>query len=235
MADKISQIEHRDLAESRMASEFSGSINLIGYIRALITESDNLEQVFQDLLYKRSIDTAFGVQLDILGSLIGQSRELIDADLVGYFSYQGVVEGLGFGDLNDPSVGGRYISLNEPTSGTRVLSDDEYRVFLRARTIKNSTRSTVNEILDMIVFVLDAEKVVMIEGHTSYSIAIGKVLSVGEKGFINGTDLIPKTLGVGVTYSEFDPASYFAYDLEGSGGYGDLNNISIGGKYASLL
>lgn len=46
----IDIINHRDLAESRLATQFKESPNLIAYIRALIRENDELESVFQDLL-----------------------------------------------------------------------------------------------------------------------------------------------------------------------------------------
>ena len=220
---KIPQINHQDRAESRLASQYNESENLIGYIRALVEEDDSLEQVFQDVLYKRSIDEGEGVQLDILGSLIGQPRELVDAAIIGYFGFQSAPSALGFGTVGDPTIGGRYRSLGEPTNGTRVLSDEEYRVYLRARAKKNNTRSTVEDIIELITFILNSEQVVLVEGETSYSVSIGKVLSDGEKAFITQTDLIPKTLGVGVTYQEHDPSNFFGFEgVPNAEGYGIL-------------
>ena len=68
-------IDHRALAESRLANQFKESPNLIAYIKALLRENDELETVFQDLLNDRYIDTAVGVNLDIVGEIVGQARD----------------------------------------------------------------------------------------------------------------------------------------------------------------
>ncbi len=67
-------IDHESLAVSRLATQFRESTNLINYIKALLTEADTLEQVIRDIIDKRWIDTAEGVQLDILGTIVQQSR-----------------------------------------------------------------------------------------------------------------------------------------------------------------
>lgn len=67
-------INHETLAISRLATQFRESTNFINYIKALLTEADTLEQVIRDVIDKRWIDTAEGVQLDILGTIVQQSR-----------------------------------------------------------------------------------------------------------------------------------------------------------------
>ncbi len=79
-------IDHKALAVSRVATQYRDSVNLIGYIKSLLYEADTLEQVFNELLEKRWIDTADGVNLDILGSIVGQSREFIDAEIFEYLA-----------------------------------------------------------------------------------------------------------------------------------------------------
>ena len=50
----ISQtINHKSLAESRLATQYRDSLKLIAYIKALLYEADSLESVLRDLLEKR--------------------------------------------------------------------------------------------------------------------------------------------------------------------------------------
>src|SRR5690349_3946784 len=46
----------------------------------LATPFQSLENTLQDLLTKRSIDTAEGAQLDVIGKLVGQPRNGLDDD-----------------------------------------------------------------------------------------------------------------------------------------------------------
>lgn len=229
-------IDHETKGIARLATQYRESTNLINYIRSILKQSDELEQVFQDLLTKRSIDTAEGIQLDIIGDIVGQSRQLIDVGDLIFFGLQGVVNAGGLGDLNDPSLGARLASLDEPTSGFRTLNDEEYRLFIRAKILRNHTRSTIQEIIDAVKFITDATLVVITEGTMSYIVNIGKDLTPNEEALIVNENLVPKTAAVGVAYTEIDPDSYFGLEgVTGAKGLGDLNNPALGGKLASLL
>lgn len=232
----IEKIDHEELAISRLATQFREAANLIAYIQTLLREANNLEDVFFQLLNERSLDTAIGAQLDIIGEIVGQSRILVDAESFKYFGFEGNPSAQSFGSVNDPAVGGRFVAIGEPTTGFRKLSDDEYRLFIRARITKNRTSSTPEEIIAQIKFIFDAPLVVLVEGNTSYTISIGKILSPNEKAILEN-DIIPKTLGVKATYvSEFDPTSFFGFSgMPGSGGFGSVNDPFIGGKFAQLI
>lgn len=229
-------IEHQDLAISRLAVQYSESVNLIAYIQTLLTEADTLEQVFQGLLTDRWIDTAEGANLDIIGALVGQPRILVDATALSYFGFLTATGAASFGSILDPAVGGRFRAIDEITTGNRELTDDEYRVFIRARIIKNSTMATIQEIIEAVKFVLDVDQVILVEGATSYIVQIGKELTANEKIFITNTDLIPKPAGVGVGYQEYDATAAFGFGgIPTSLGFGTIGDPNIGGKFASII
>jgi len=73
----MNQIDHEILGESRLATQFRESTNLIAYILNLLLEANTLEQLFFDINTGRYLDSAVGTQLDILGSIVGQPREII--------------------------------------------------------------------------------------------------------------------------------------------------------------
>ena len=235
----ISQtINHKTLAESRLATQYRDSIKLIGYIKALLYEADTLESVFKDLLEKRWIETATGVNLDILGSIVGQTREFIDAEIFDYFGFADNPIAQSFGTLSDVGIGGRFRILGEATQGIRLLTDDEYRVFIKARILRNSTSSTPEEIIAQLRFLFDSPVILIREGlEASYEISIGRRLSLNEKSIISQTDIVPKTAGVSASYiTEFDSNDFFSFKtIPGSLGFGSVTNTELGGKFGQLI
>lgn len=229
-------INHKELAESRLATQYRESVNLIGYIKALLSEADTLEQVFRDIISKRYLENATGVQLDILGSLVGQSRILVDATLLSYFGFDPDPSAQSFGDLNNVEIGGRFRGVGEPTTGNRSLTDTEYRLYIKARVIKNSITPTVQSVTDFIKFLFGVDEAIVIDGNMSYTVQIGRILDANEKAFLLNTDLVPKVAAVSVNYIEYDGENAFGFTgVPSSKSFGDLNDSSIGGEFASLI
>jgi len=233
----MSSIDHKSLAISRLATQFKESTNLINYIRALLLEANNLEEVFCDLLEKRWIDTAEGVNLDILGSIVGQSREFIDAEIFDYFGFADNPQAQSFGSVVDASLGGRFKFVDEITTGIRQLTDDEYRLFIKARISRNRTSSTPEDIISQIRYIFDSPLVLFIDGDTKYEISIGRKLGLNEKSILLDTNIVPKTAGVQASYvTEFDSNNFFGFQgLPNSLGLGSVSNPSQGGKLGNLI
>lgn len=229
-------IDHKALAESRLATEFKESVNLINYIGALLLEANTLEDVFRSLLEDRWIDTAEGIQLDILGAIVGQPRILFDATVLGYFGFLTAPGAASFGSVDDPSVGGRFRSVGESTTGNRELTDDEYRIYIRARIIKNSIIPTLPAMQDFLKFLFNVDQVIVIDGAMHYAVQIGRILTANEKAFLTNTDLVPKVAAVGVSYQEYEAEKAFGFSgVPTSMGFGSVNDPNIGGKFASII
>ena len=63
---------------SLFVEEFSTATVMKDYTNSFLDESNELENIFQDLLDDRSVDTAVGVQLDQVGLLVGELRNRRD-------------------------------------------------------------------------------------------------------------------------------------------------------------
>tara|TARA_R110000822_G_scaffold84867_3_gene199021 strand:- start:5230 stop:5844 length:615 start_codon:yes stop_codon:yes gene_type:complete len=199
----MSVIDHKALAESRLATQFRESTNLINYIKALLVEANTLEAVLHSLLEDRWVDTAYGVQLDIIGSIVGQPRTLVDATTIQYFGFLGFVGAQSFGTVADPVIGGRFRSKNELTSGTRNLIDEEYRLFIKSRILANISSATINETIAVIISIFGDIPVTITEGtEAEVTIDFGTVLSLNTKTFLVNTDIIPLPVGVTVNYED---------------------------------
>jgi hypothetical protein len=214
------------------------------YLQLMIEEETNLQEVFRSLMQERSIDTAVGAQLDIIGEIVGQPRELIDTALIKYFAFVGVLDAQSYGDLDNTSLGGYFRGIDDPLSGNTLLNDSQYRMFIKAKIVKNNTQVTPNQVLQYLSFVFGADiNRITAEGTAEFTLLIGKELNSFERALLtykstyNGyeSSFVPKPIGVRVNYGEFDTDNYFGYlGSPNAKGYGDLSDPLVGGKYAKL-
>lgn len=239
-----------DVARSRVTEQFkynpdgqSGAQVFDKYLQLLLGGKIELQEVFRQLMQERSIDTAVGAQLDIIGEIVGQPREFIDTALLTYFAYLGYPGAESYGDLNNSSVGGFYRGFDDPLAGNTLLNDDQYRLFIKAKIIKNSTNATPNQLLDFVNFVFNSPQNQLIEeGDAAYTLLIGKQLSSFETVLLNYVSyssgypsrFVPKPIGVRVNYGTYISGDAFAFQgVAGAKGYGDLTVFAPIGGYGS--
>lgn len=113
-------------------------VNHIDLITRPLTDASN---VMTSLITEFDIDEAIGVQLDILGKWIGRTR-VVSQPISGiYFSFD--TDGLGFDQ-------GVWQGPYDPDAGFTNLSDDVYRIVLKAKIAINHWNGT-NETLPAIL------------------------------------------------------------------------------------
>ena len=230
-----------DVARIRITDQFRGKPVMDKYLRLLIEGKQELQAVMKDVMTLRSIDTAVGSQLDVIGEIVGRPRGLVSAELFTYFGFDGATQAGSFGSITDPSVGAPWYSIDAPTGRSREPSDEEYRIILKAKIIKNRTLSRPEDVIQAYKFLFGASQVTIDElGYAKVRIGIGKILSAVERGLLFGLDgagtLLPKTIGVEYVYSEFQSDRVFATEgFPGGVGTGDLNDPSSGGILSNLI
>lgn len=237
--------EYLEVARSRVTEQFKDAPVFDRYLQLLLGGKIEIQLVLQDLMQKRSIDTATGAQLDIIGEIVGQPRELIDTALLKYFAFEGYPEAQPYGDLNNNSLGGVYYSLGTPLAGNTLLTDEQYRLFIKAKILKNNTNVTPDQLLYFLKFVFGIEiNSVVAEGNAEFTILLGKDLSAFERVLLTYVSysggypsrFVPKPIGVQVNFGSFNAQNFFGFQgAPNAKGYGDLNDLSTGGIYAQLL
>lgn len=241
----IDNIDYLAQARERVTWQFEEKVVFDKYLQLLINQQQELEQVFTDLLQFRSIDEAVGAQLDIIGEIVGQPRELINTDLFTFFGFQGHPKADGYGDLNDPSVGSRWYNFGDPLGGNTQLDDELYRIFIKAKIFKNNTNVTPEQFIEFIRILFGDVQVAVVEGPEAEFIAyIGRPLNPFELALLNYVStssgypsrLIPKPIGVGIGFGSFQENNYFGFQgSPGAKGYGDISDLSAGGVYATII
>lgn len=228
----FSETPYLSEARDRITEQFKNKDIIDRYLQLLLDQQDSIQQVFKDLLQKRSIDEATGATLDIIGEIVGQPRELISADLFNFFGFQGALKADTFGDFGIPTTGSRFYDFGTPLGGNVLLDDETYRLFIKAKILKNRTASTPEEFLAFINFLFGTDTTaILAEGNAEYTVLFGRELSAFEQVLLNYVStsqgypsrLIPKTVGVRINFGWFLNENYFGFQgAPGARGFGEF-------------
>lgn len=226
-------VDYTEEARGRVTEAFKEKPVFDIYVQILTRAQIGLENTFKDLLQLRDIDTATGAQLDIIGRIVGQDRELIAADLYDFFGMQGALNAFPMGDRNNPTIGGVFYSFGIDLGGNVELDDDTYRLFIRAKIFKNITASTPEQFVRAIKLIFGIEQVAIIEdGDGVATVLLGAQLTNLQRVLLTyisysqgyPSRLIPKTVGVRINFGEYLPQGYFGFsDSPGALGFGDIS------------
>jgi len=192
------------------------------YLQLLIQGRVELQVVIKNLIQRRSLDFAEGEQLDVIGRILGQPRQLFDSVIIRYFGFQGATGASPYKEIaNTERTFGPWKGVKDSLLGTRELTDKEYRRLLRLTIIKNTTKANITSFNDGVrllfgVDTIDYQEEVppdYAEGAASITISIGRDYNDPEKAVFPGLDEIAlanrflgRPLGVGVLFQ--DPITF---------------------------
>lgn len=199
---------YSDNVQELIISQYRSSPKFISFIQSLLKHSDELDIEIGRVINERYLDVAIGIQLDIIGEIVGIDREVVDFINPIYFGFDPDPTAKEFENIvtNNPDAG-RYRSSDENPVVSRFLSDSEYRVLLGAKIKKNSSNISANELLELTRIILSS---MYIDGDTidltisetlnaSFTLTIGRVLDGSDQAFIAELDLIPRPVGVRIS------------------------------------
>jgi hypothetical protein len=255
MIPDFEDINFLEDARFSITEQFANKVVIDKYLQLEFANKNEIQAVFKDLLQKRSIDEAKGEQLDVIGRIVGQPRELISLEFYNYFAFAGFPNGGTYGDYYDPSVGGYFYSEGAPVGGNYRLDDNTYRLFIRSKILKNRTASTPEELITFLSFLFGDEIPIYLKelGHAHLAIFFGRQLSGLERNLLSfvsyelgyPSKLIPVTIGVGVEYGYFIGTNFFAFqgvpgakgfaDADATTGWGEDWDFEFGGSEESSL
>ena len=194
-------------ALERITEQFKNKPVFQKYLFLMLTGSTEALNVVKDLMQLRSLDTAVGEQLDILGRIVGQDRVLVGADTFKYFGFDGSTLSSTFGSTYNGALGGYWYSYGKPVGGNIRLNDTQYKLFIKAKIKKNTTDGTVESVLDFLGFVFGLKGFLVSSSGGNATIRISRTLSSFERSLIefvgaDGSYFLPRPLGVQLTIQE---------------------------------
>lgn len=154
--------------------------------RSLADEIDTAAQVVRHMY---SIDDNIGAQLDIIGGIVVADRNFL-ANTPLVVSQFGDVDAE-FGDLDAV-----FSALN--IGQDSQMSDDFFRLVIRAKIVKNNSDATIESILNGVTFLIPGANIIrVIDGEDmSFSIEFNGNITDLERWALLNAKLIPKPQGV---------------------------------------
>lgn len=187
--------DYKAIALSRLTDRHRSDEAFISILDTLV----DLKEVRQKEILQISenfldIDKSEGKNLDLIGRLIGEERNLVNFIDRSYFGFLGA-------RLSESYDIGYWYSLYKNKYGTlRTLSDEEYRRVLKARVVKNSSDVSRDSFLKVLNLLLDNESSVVIESENNKAIEVrikdeDGLASYFLSKYKSDTNLIPIPLG----------------------------------------
>jgi hypothetical protein len=200
---------------SLVTSEHNRKPNFMATLEA----STSLEVLIQDVLatinHQFDVDSAVGIQLDILGVWVGISR-IINTPLSGiYFEWNNASVGWSFGI---------WKGVFSPTTGLTSLPDDSYRTLIKAKIAANAWHGNIPDAY-AIWQTLFTGTIIMIQDNQDMTMVIGvagQPLDVLTQALLVGGYIPLKPEGVRIAYYALpvDTNPLFAWGANGTGAAG---------------
>lgn len=179
------------MAINRIYSQYRNSPKSIAWYNILPTIGSELDTAFDDIKKMYDIDSQIGAQLDLIGRVVVQPRNIvfpIDADVAEF--------GDTFAEFGDETTGAVFSSaLGSDNVG---LTDEEYRLVLKSKIQRNTSDVTIDSIITAVnTILIDASVVQLVNGEDmTFSLVIAGTLTATEISLLASDDFIPTPQGV---------------------------------------
>lgn len=185
------------IAWGNWLSEFAGKPALYALVTSLQLPNTFLSSALGQLLNGRGLDTASGVQLDGIGSIVGQPRTITNALYLAFFGYVGQTAGRAYGVA-------RYRRENESFATSVELDDAGYRLLIRLKIILNNAHATEPDILSAARLMFGTDLIVVsTTGPGQVTVSVGIPLDQSDTLLDEAKGFIPRAAGVAVTFTTF--------------------------------
>lgn len=212
------EVDYLAEAKERTTSQFKDRDVFNRYLELMLRGKIELQSVMKDLMQKRSLDTAEGEQLDIIGRILGQPRQLFDSVIIRYFGFNGAAGASPYKTVFDTErTYGPWKGVRDPLLGIRELTDKEFRRLLKLTIIKNTSDANITAFNDGVRLLFGIDNVDYqedvpanyVEGAATITISIGRDYNDPEFAAFPGLDEITlaerflnRPLGVGVLFQD---------------------------------
>lgn len=189
----------------------------------LIYDNANILQMAYDL------DFAVGKQLDIIGKIVGISRNVPFSIPKNYFGFSGHLNAYPFGSKFNSVVAYPFRGKFEIPYSDGQLNDNDYRFFIKAKIIKNYVTSknidSNNFSIQNAVDYLFNSKAYISDNHDmTMTLNIDSGFDISKLTYLENLDLLPRPQGV--RYNTF-----VSYQDSFTFGFNSFNT-GLGSKFA---
>ncbi|QIW91553.1 hypothetical protein vBAbaMD22_40 [Acinetobacter phage vB_AbaM_D22] len=149
----MDKIDYASLAKSRYTSLFAKDPVFDAIVQTIVEYKMNTQDLYINFANTiLDIDKSTGNNLDLIGSIVGQPRVLVDFSVDKYFGF------LGNPRAEPYDKGLWYSTFSNKGSDSRTLSDEEYRRIIKARIIRNNTNCSREDFIKILDLILDIDR-----------------------------------------------------------------------------
>ena len=165
---------------------------LIENFNLYIDQSKDIDAFFSMFF---SVDSAYGVGLDVLGRIVGVSRVIPVISTAGFFSFAGTNPNGEFGQ--NPFYSGQALTENFE------LSDDAFRTLIFAKSFANISNNSIASINQLLLLLFPNRGVCYVQDNEDMTITYKFLFSLTlvEQSIVVNSGVLPRTSGVSVSYS----------------------------------
>lgn len=212
----FTDVDYLSEGRGRVTEQFKTLPVFDAYLKLALDPMVELQGVYKDLMQMRSIETASGSQLDLIGSIVGQSRTLVNYNALPFFGFDGAVAAETFGSSTDNTLGGVWRSSGQVEGTASTVDDETYRFIIKCRIIANTTRATPESVIKGLNFITNNTTTALVEqGNAHITVEVQNTLTDFQKYFLRGLSdqgsIIPIPISVTATYVFFEE-DYFGFD-----------------------
>ena len=182
--------------------QYSDKPNALAQIQLTVSKLEEAYNLISSFETAFDLDTAIGKQLDIIGKIVGISRKVPFSVPKNYFGFDG--------HSNSYPMGNKFVEnfVSYPMKNkfeipytTGELNDYDYRFFIRAKIIKNNTKSTMIDINNLslqnaIDYLFNNTGYIVDNKDMSFNLYLSQSFNLDMIQYITQLDLIPKPQGV---------------------------------------
>jgi hypothetical protein len=217
----IVEVDYLSQARSRYTQQFKNKPIFDAHINIFITEITEIQDMLQDLIGLRSLETAVGSQLDMIGAIVGQPRALVDFSLFPFFGFDGASQAQTFGSLYDAALGGTWKSISDSEGASFEVDDDTYRFIIKARIVANISNTTPQGVIDAVNYIVGRTDSSIVEmGNAHLKIKHHATLTTLQEYFLRGLSSIGSIipLPICVSYEIATLSTVVNYEFNGTDG-----------------
>lgn len=218
------EVDYLAEARERTTSQFKDRDVFDRILQIILADQIDFQVVCRELIQERSLDSAEGEQLDVIGRIVGQPRQLFNSVIIRYFGFDGASGASPYKSVTDTTrTYGPFKGSQDVLLGVRELTDAEFRRLIKVKILKNTSSANITAFNDAVRLLFGIDEVdyqedvpaQYVEGAATITISIGRDYNDPELSVFPGLDevaladrFLNRPLGVGILYQ--DPITFYA-------------------------
>lgn len=201
------------MVNNRIYAQYRDKPKAVAWYNIVPSLAGQISDAYEQVRTSYNIDTANAAELDVIGRIVVIDRSYESSVTFNpdtYFGADTLAAQFGGNDSQFESVG---------TTITEEISNEIYRVLIKAKIAKNNSDATLDGVVKALEYITGVSPISVIDNEDmTFSVSFGAELNDTQRFVLNTFDILPKPQGVGfLGYTEETAITQFG----GSFGFGD--------------